>query len=102
MLNSSSANLTSITIQWGVVECIDQNSDITGYRIMVDGRTMTRDSSDTQQFIATGLFPNTMYTLQVAAVSENGIGPYSDITASTTQPKGISCSIESSNKIDSY
>ena len=90
ILNNSSATLTSITIHWSDVECIEQNSDITEYMVMFDERTM-HASSKAQQFTATGLFPNTMYTLQVAAVSVNGTGPYSNITASTTPPQGISC-----------
>ena len=92
MLTNSSATLTSITIQWDAVECIDQNSDITEYTIMFDGR-MENVMSDAQQFTATGLFPNTIYTLQVAAQSVNGAGPYSNITVSTTQPEGISCTV---------
>ena len=90
MLTNSSATSTSITIQWDDVECIDQNSDIMGYNITIilDDKMMNF-CSDEKQFTATGLFPSTMHTLQVAARSVNGTGPYSNITTSTTQPEGI-------------
>ena len=94
ILNNSSSNLTSITIQWDAVECIDQNSDITGYMVMFDGRMMNV-TSEARQFTASGLFPNTMYTFQVAAVSMSDTGPYSNITASTTLPQSISCIVQS-------
>lgn len=45
-------------------------------------------SSEMQQFITTKLFPNTMYELQLAAVSNNGTGPFKSIKGSTKSPDG--------------
>ena len=82
-----SSTLSSITIQWSDVDCIKQNSEITGYQIKVD-QTSFNVSSNERQFIAMNLFPNTMYKLQVAAMSSNGTGPSKSIMGSTKSPDG--------------
>lgn len=82
-----SSTLSSITIQWSDVDCIKQNSEITGYQIKVD-QTSYNVSSEKRQFMATKLFPNTMYEFQVAAKSSNGTGPFISIMGSTKSPDG--------------
>ena len=84
-LNITTSNLTSITINWNEVECIDRNSDITGYMIRFNG---TNANSNTSQFTVSQLFPSTTYKFQVAAVSINGSGPFNNVTGSTTTPDG--------------
>jgi hypothetical protein len=89
-LNITASNLTSITITWDEVQCINRNSDITGYVIKFNGRSNT---TNMRQFIASGLFPSTTYTFQIAAMSSNGTGqPFGSINASTSSPKG-NCSL---------
>ena len=87
-VRESGVTSSSITVQWGEVDCIDRNGDITGYSVRYgvqgSGSTQTRDVSggDTRQTTIPGLNPSTTYSIQVAAVNSAGIGVYSDpITA---------------------
>ena len=74
---------TSITVQWGPVECIHQNGEITGYwlRYGEEGSSEVQMvSGDSSGGVATvsGLTRETVYTVQVAAVTSGGTGVYSD------------------------
>ena len=81
----SSATTTSITIGWDRVNCFDRNSEITGYTVQygqagsndtfVESVSGTSDSD--RVFTATGLTRGVSYTFQVAAVSNEGTGPFS-------------------------
>ena len=79
------ANVTSssITVQWGAVDCADRNGDITGYSVQYTGGGSTQtmnvsgDSSGGMVTIS-GLSPATLYTVEVAAVNSAGPGVYSD------------------------
>ena len=81
---------SSITVQWGPVDCIDRNGDITGYPVRYgevgSGSTQTMSVSggtSTETTIA-GLSSSTEYSIQVAAVNSAGTGPYrTAITAET-------------------
>ena len=70
---------SSITVQWGAVDCIHHNGDITGYSVRygVQGsenmQTMSVSSDDTQTTIPK-LLPNTIYEIHVAAVNSVGEG----------------------------
>ena len=74
---------SSITVQWGAVDCIHHNGDITGYSVRYgvqgSGSTQTRNVSggDTRQTTIPGLSSSTTYSIQVAAVNSAGIGVYS-------------------------
>ena len=84
----SSATTTSITIGWDRVNCFDRNSEITGYTVQY-GQAGSNESNDTfvesvsgtsdsdRVFTATGLTRGVSYTFQVAAVSNEGTGPFS-------------------------
>ena len=81
---------TSVTVRWGKVPCIEQNGDITSYRI----RVMTRRENDriktvgdVREATVTGLSPSTEYTVSVAAVNNEGSGPYSDGIVQSTNGK---------------
>ena len=75
---------SSITVQWGAVDCIHHNGDITGYsvRYRVQGSGSTQNMSvsggDTRQTTIPDLNPSTTYSIEVAAVNSAGIGNYSD------------------------
>lgn len=77
--------MTSITITWDEVQCIERNSDITEYVIIFNE---INDTSNARQFTASQLFPSTSYTFQIAAMSSDGIGPFESINASTSPPEG--------------
>ena len=95
---TSSVTSSSITVQWDRVSCIHRNSEITGYTvryqtggaIIVNESKLTSGISDSDRvFTASGLIPRTNYTFEVAAVSSEGIGPFSTgTTTETTVPEG--------------
>ena len=76
---------TSITVQWGPVECRHQNGEITGYWVKYgeegsseeEHKMVPGDPSGGMTTI-TGQTIQTMYTVQVAAVTLSGAGNYSD------------------------
>ena len=83
-VRESEVTSSSITVQWGAVDCIHHNGDITGYSVRYgvqgSGSTQTRDISGGSATEATisSLMPSTTYYIQVAAVNSAGIGVYSD------------------------
>ena len=71
---------TTITVQWGEVNCIDRNGEITGYMVQyreVGTTESRRDTASDTVATITGLKPSTRYTIEVAAVNDEGTGPYS-------------------------
>ena len=78
---------TVITVQWGPVECRHQNGEITGYRVRYgeegsseEARSVQMVSGDSSGGMTrvSGLTKETVYTVQVAAVTSGGTGVYSD------------------------
>ena len=84
---SKGSTSSSFTVQWGAVDCIDHNGNITGYSLRygiqgsVEGnRTVemtTGDSSGGMHTIS-GLSAATVYIVEVAAVNSVGTGVYGD------------------------
>ena len=78
---------SNFTVQWGAVDCIHRNGNITGYLVYygIQGSAeedrpaemATGDSSGGMHIIS-GLSPATVYTVQVAAVNSAGTGVHSD------------------------
>ena len=80
---------SSITVQWGPVDCIHRNGDITGYTVHVRAsgeaeRTVSVDESVNETTIC-GLTPFTEYTVSVAAENNVDIGVYSNMITIRTQ-----------------
>ena len=79
-------NVTSstISVQWGSVPCIHQNGDITGYsvqyEVMGSGNTQTMPVSgdSTTETTLSSLAALTNYSIEVAAVTSNGTGVFSN------------------------
>ena len=75
---------SSITAQWGAVDCIHHNGDITGYSVRYgvqgSGSTQTESVSGGAATEATisGLTPSTSYVIATAAVNSAGTGVYSE------------------------
>ena len=99
---STGITTSSITVQWGAVDCIYHNGDITGYlvRYGVNGtaegdrkvKMATGDSSGGMYTIS-GLSAATEYTVEVAAVNSAGVGVYSGpITIPTVGEDSNTCS----------
>ena len=85
-LTVNSTTPFSITIQWGEVECLEQNSEITGYSVRYGGMTASVTGASNRTFTATGLTPRTSYTFEVAAVSDHESGPYGMVSVVTAVP----------------
>ena len=84
---------STITVQWGAVDCIDHNGDITGYSVRygVQGtgegdRTVKMATGDSSggMYTISGLSADTVYTVEVAAVNSVDTGVYSDLLTSQT------------------
>ena len=85
-VNVSDVTSSSITVQWGAVDCIDRNGNITGYSVRygVNGtaegdRTVKNSTGDSSggMYTISGLSAATVYTVEVAAVNSVGTGVYS-------------------------
>ena len=83
-MSAFALNSSSITVQWGAVDCIHRNGDITGYSVQYEvvgsGSTQTMNVSGASVFNAniSSLVASTTYSIQVAAVNTAGIGVYSE------------------------
>ena len=77
---------TAITVQWGAVNCRDQNGEITGYSVRygelgsseLSVAMVSGDSSGGMITISDGLVIKTKYTVEVGAETSAGTGVYSD------------------------
>ena len=76
---------SSITVQWGEVECIDRNGEITGYSVRYEekgsGSPQTMSASGDfsgGMYVISDLEPSTTYSIEVAAVNDELIGRYSN------------------------
>ena len=70
-----------ITLQWGAVDCIHRNGDITGYSVqygVVGSGSTHMISVSGNSFYIYYIQTSTNYFIQVAAVNSAGIGVYSD------------------------
>ena len=81
-VTTPSATFSSITVQWGPVNCIDRNGDITGYSVRYGvqggGSTQTKNvSGSTTETTISGLQSSTNYAIEVVAVNGAGTGPFS-------------------------
>ena len=85
---------SSITIQWGAVDCIHRNGDITGYSVRygVQGTSegdwtvqMVSGDSGGGMYQISGLQSSTNYSIEVAAVNDIGTGVYSTDVFQSTQ-----------------
>ena len=101
-LNASFVSVTSITIQWDRVDCLERNGFTDGYRLVYYptlssndriARNLVGTQSSHRMFSITGLSPRTSYTFEVQAANPNldVSGLPANITTSTTAPqsKGI-------------
>ena len=72
---------TSINVQWGAVDCIHRNGEVTGYSlrygVVGSESTQTMNVSGASVTISS-LMSSTTYFVQVAAVNSAGTGVYSD------------------------
>ena len=82
---TAATTATTITVQWGEVDCIHRNGEITGYSVRYgemgtaeeDKTVRLVSGDDNRQTVISGLTPSTDYTIEVAAVNVIGTGSYS-------------------------
>ena len=89
----SEVTSSSITVQWGAVNCIHRNGDITGYSVQygVQGsgtQTGSVSGGGATQTTISGLMASTTYTIEVAAVNSAGTGVYSTPIITVDIPNG--------------
>ena len=93
-MSVSEVTSSSITVQWGAVDCIHRNGDITGYSVRYEaqgsGSTQTVSVSGGGATVTTisGLTASTQYSIEVAAVNSADTGVYSDAIMQLTQGIG--------------
>ena len=74
---------SSITVQWGAVDCIHHNGAITGYSVRygVQGsgstQTISVSGDSVTETTISGLMSFTNYSIEVAAVNNVSTGKYS-------------------------
>ena len=89
LLGTAETTSTSIVVVWGTVVCIDRNSNITGYTVRYtpsssSGVIVAGTGESGGMLTIENLAPSTQYTIQVAAVSNNGaVGGFSTISVQT-------------------
>ena len=91
-VNITEVTTSKITIMWGRINCIDQNGDITGYkmRYWVEGSESKNNpevSVGATKTTIAGLDSATKYSIEVAAMNSVGIGVYSRPIIATTKGK---------------
>ena len=90
----SEVTSSTITLQWGAVDCIHRNGDITGYlvRYGVQGSvstwTKTVSGASVTETTISELISSTTYSIAVAAVNSAGTGVYSVIIIENTADPG--------------
>ena len=86
---TSDVTLSNITVQWGAVDCIHQNGNITGYSVRYWVQRSSTHTANVSEGAATaltltGLSNSGIYSIDVAAINNAGTGKYSDpITVNT-------------------
>ena len=90
----SASDVTSsiITVQWGPVDCIHRNGDITGYSVQygLQGNESTQtmnvhvSGGNTTEATISGLNSATAYSIEVAALNSAGTGDYSNLISAVT------------------
>ena len=84
-MSVSEVTSSSITVQWGAMDCIHRNGDITGYSVRYgvqgSGSTQTVSVSGGGATMTTisGLTASTHYSIEVAAVNSADTGVYSNV-----------------------
>ena len=88
-VNVSKVTSSSITVQWGAVDCIHRNGDITDYSVRYviqgNGCTQTKKVSGGGTTQISGLIPSTNYSIEVAAVNSASTGVYSNVIFQRTR-----------------
>ena len=83
---------STITVQWGRVNCSHHNGHLTGYSVRygVQGnhntQTMNVSGESVARVTISNLTVSTTYEIEVAAINSAGTGIFSQAIKATTQP----------------
>ena len=88
----TTSGVTSISIQWDEVACVERNGEITGYSVryeqssseLMKTATISGNSAEDRMFSIDRLLIRTNYSFEVAAINSDGIGDYGLVTMGTT------------------
>ena len=95
MVTATATGRTTISVQWERVDCLQRNSDITGY-VVSYGRRGNESSGETETVMGTTdlaytvmeLSASTEYFVMVAAMNSDGVtGPFSNPVYEETSSK---------------
>ena len=75
--------VSHITIQWGLLSCIEQNGDITGYKMTWGNNTLSVTGANTSIYTVMNINASATYYFKVAAVNTVGTGPFKALTSTT-------------------
>ena len=86
MVTAIATSTTIISVQWDRVDCMQRNSDITGYVVSYgqrgnesDRETVTVMGTTDRTYTMVGLMASTQYVVIVAAMNSEGVtGPFSN------------------------
>ena len=91
-IRNTSVSLTSVTLSWNPIDCIQQNSII--HRYMAYYRKRLREGTRNKSATVTnttidGLDPRTRYEFEVHGINDNGqMGPSVRLNVTTSAPTG--------------
>ena len=94
-VNTSNVTSSTITIQWGRVNCKHHNGLIIGYSVRYGvlgniNTTMNISGGSVNNTTITKLLVSTTYEIEVAAVNSAGVGVFSPVILAYTKPSECS------------
>jgi len=87
-------NSTAISVSWNLPPLLDQNGHIIAYQLMITNQNRTNSSAfvvnvtNMSYYIATGLEEFEVYSIEIAASTIIGFGPFSDTVSNQTFEDG--------------
>ena len=85
---------TSILVSWYPPPFVDQNNDIIGYQLMITNQNRTNSGpmfvkiTNVSSYVATMLQEFEVYSISIAAETDNGLGPFSEPVSDQTLEDG--------------
>ena len=86
-INALSTISKSVSVSWSQIRCIERNGPITNYTVEFQevGGALIPGVVVNETFTISGLTPHTNYIFRVAAVNNNGTGPFTNVTSILTE-----------------
>ena len=87
-------NSTAISVSWYPPPLLDQNGDIIGYQLMITNQNRTNSSAvavnvtNMTSYVAIMLQEFEVYSIEIAAETAIGLGPFSDPVMNQTFEDG--------------